>query len=59
MKKIIIGMSALTLITSTIVFAKNSNEPKKNTVTCSQVCSKAANCTAGSTCAVMPFCVCK
>ena len=31
MKKIIIGISALTLITTTIVFANNSNETKKAT----------------------------
>ena len=59
MKKIIIGMSALTLVTSTIVFANNSNETKKATVTCSQGCPKPASCTAGTTCAVMPGCVCK
>ena len=58
MKKIIIGMSALALITSTIVFANNSNEPKKASVSCSKGCPKTANCTVGNTCAVMPGCVC-
>ena len=58
MKKIIIGISALTLITSTIVFANNSNQTKKATVTCSKGCPKTTNCTSGTTCAVMPGCVC-
>ena len=59
MKKIIIGMSALTLVTSTIVFANNSNETKKVQVSCSKGCPKTNNCSAGTTCAVMPGCVCK
>jgi len=59
MKKIIIGISALTLITTTIVFANNSNETKKATVTCTKGCPKTVGCTAGTTCAVMPGCVCK
>ena len=59
MKKIIIGMSALMLVTSTIVFANNSNETKKAQVSCSNGCPKTASCTAGTTCAVMPDCVCK
>ena len=58
MKKIIIGMSALTLITSTIVFANNSHETKKATVSCTKGCPKTANCTSGAFCAVMPGCVC-
>ena len=58
MKKIIIGISALTLITSTIVFANNSNETKKATVTCSKGCPKTVGCTSCTTCAVMPVCVC-
>ena len=58
MKKIIIGISALTLITTTIVFANNSNETKKATVTCSKGCPKTTNGASGTTCAVMPGCVC-
>ena len=58
MKKIIIGISALTLITSTFVFANNSNETKKATVTCSKGCPKTVGCTSGTTCSVMPGCVC-
>ena len=58
MKKIIIGMSALTLVTSTIVFANNSNETKKTIVSCSKGCPKTAGCTADTTCPVMPRCVC-
>ncbi len=59
MKKIIIGMSALTLVTSTIVFANNSNETKNATVTCSKGCPRTSNCSAGTNCAVMTGCVCK
>ena len=59
MKKIIIGMSALTLVTSTIVFANNSNETKQAQVSCSKGCPKTTDCKAGTTCAVMPGCVCK
>ena len=59
MKKFIIGMSALTLVTSTIVFANNSHATKKAEVSCSKGCPKTANCTVGTTCAVMPGCVCK
>ena len=58
MKKIIIGMSALTLVTSIVVFANNSIDKKQTPVNCSKGCPKTANCTAGNTCAVMPGCVC-
>ena len=51
-------MSALMLVTSTVVFANNSNETKKATVSCSKGCPKTAGCTAGTTCPVMPGCVC-
>ena len=57
MKKII-GMSALMLVTSTVVFANNSNETTKATVSCSKGCPKTAGCTAATTCPVMPGCVC-
>ena len=49
MKKIIIGMSALTLVTSTLVFANNRNETKKATVSCSKGCPKTTNCKAETT----------
>ena len=57
-KKIIIGNSALTLVTSTVVFANNSIDKKQTPVTCSKGWPKTAGCTAGTTCPVMPGCVC-
>ena len=58
MKKILAGVLALTLITSTVVFADNNKSTKKAPVSCSKGCPKTTNCTPGSTCAVMPGCVC-
>ena len=58
MKKLIAGVLALTLVTSTVVFADNSMTTKKQTVSCSQGCPKPSTCTAGSSCAAMPGCVC-
>ncbi len=58
MKKLVTGVLALTLITSTVVFADNSQPTKETPVSCSKGCPKATNCTPGSSCAVMQGCVC-
>ena len=58
MKKILAGVMALTLITTTVVFADNSKSTKKAPVSCSKGCPKTVSCTSGTECAVMPGCVC-
>ena len=58
MKKVFIGMFALTMVSSTVVLADAGKKAKKSKVVCSKGCPSTTNCQKGSKCAIMPGCVC-